>query len=40
MGTNFATCQLKLDISDQIMRHNNSSVYVQRSNAPFESSGI
>jgi len=35
--TNFATCQLLLDFSDQIVRHDNSSVHVQGSNAPCES---
>jgi len=38
--TNFATCQLFLDFSDQIVRFDNSSVYVQGSNAPCERSGI
>ena len=32
----FATCQLCLDFSDQIVRHDNSSVHVQGSCAPFE----
>jgi len=32
--TNFATCQLFLDFSDHIVRHNNLSVHVQGSNTP------
>ena len=40
MFTNFATCQLFHDSSDKIVRHDNSSVNVQRSNAPCERSRI
>jgi len=32
--TNFATCQLLLDFSDQIVGRDNSSVHVQGSNKP------
>jgi len=37
--TNFAMCQLVHDFSDQIVRLDNVSMYVQRSNAPCERSG-
>jgi len=33
--TTFTTCQLLLDFSDQIVRHDNLSVHVQGSNAPY-----
>jgi len=35
-----ARCQLFLDFSDQIVRHDNLSVHVQELNAPCESSRI
>jgi len=38
--TTFATCQLFLDFCDQIERHEDSTMHVQRSNAPCESSRI
>jgi len=38
--TNIATCQLILDFSGKIVRHDDSSVYVQWSNEPCESSRI
>jgi len=38
--TNFALCQLFLDFSDQIVRHDTLSVHVQGSNAPYGSSKI
>ena len=38
--TNFAVCQLFLDVCVQIVRHDNLSVHVQGSNAPCESSRI
>ena len=38
--TGFATCQLSLDFSDQIVRHDNLSVNMQESNTPCESSRI
>ena len=38
--TNFATCQLFLDFSDKIVRHNNLSAHVQQLNAQCESSRI
>ena len=34
MCTNFATCQLLLDFSEQIVRHDDLSVHVQGSKAP------
>ena len=37
---NFATCQLLPDFSDPIVRHDNSAVHVQGSNAPCENSRI
>ena len=38
--TNFSMCQLFLDVSAQIVRHDNSSLHVQESNAPCECSKI
>jgi len=38
--SNFATCQLCHDFSDQIVRHDNPSVHVQGLNAPCERSRI
>ena len=38
--TNFTTCQLFLDFSDQIVRHDNLSVHVHGLNAPCEWSKI
>jgi len=38
--TNFAVCELFLDFSDQILRHDNSCVHVQGSNASYENSTI
>ena len=40
MCPNFPTCQILLDFSDHIVRHDNSSVHVQGSNAPSEDSKI
>jgi len=34
--TNFATCQLFLDFSDQLVTHDNLSLHVQGPNAPCE----
>ena len=38
--TNFAACQLFLDFSDNVVRHDHASVHVQGSNAPCEGSRI
>jgi len=40
MFSNFAMCQIFLDLSDQILRPDTSSVNVQGLNAPCESSKI
>jgi hypothetical protein len=38
--TNFSLCQLLLDFSDQIVRHDNLSIHEPGSKAPSESSRI
>jgi len=38
--TNFTICQLFLDVSDQLVRHDNSSVHVQGLNTPDERARI